>query len=121
MSIDWEDLRVLRAAQKPKPEPCSKDAGYIQATATDAAVDAVCAVYNRSMGKPVVNGDLEPVVMCSWCNRIKEDGKWVEAEVFECEITHTICPDCFEKERRDVFKEESPIHDYPRVEPDEEE
>lgn len=78
MGVNW---KILQEAREPKPEPCAKDAGCVNAT-------------SQAAHKPVVNGDLEPVVMCAWCKRIKEDGKWVEAEVFDCEITHTICLQC---------------------------
>ena len=103
MSIDWEFLRILRKPREPKPEPCSKDAGCVQATATRAAQAAAYRVAVKQM--QVVDEDQEFVIMCAWCGRIKEDGKWVVAEVFECKITHTICPDCFEKQKAEILEE----------------
>lgn len=54
MSINWQELRdlrelrVLREPREPKPEPRTKDAGCIQATATGVALDAVY----KAMEKP---------------------------------------------------------------------
>lgn len=77
---------VLNEAQDPHVEPYAKDAGCVQATGASV------------QDKPVVDGDQEPVVMCAWCRRIKEDGKWIEAEVFDCKITHGICPECYDEQ-----------------------
>jgi len=83
MSVDWEMLRVLRKPQKPQVEPCAKDAGCVQAQATGV-----------STHKKPVAGNEERVIMCEWCKRIKEDGQWIEAEVFDCKINWQTCPKC---------------------------
>jgi len=39
------------------------------------------------------------IIVCAWCKKVKELDVWiVSTGDSDAEITHTICPECFEKE-----------------------
>lgn len=98
MSIDWELLRVLREPQEPTVEPCSKDAGCVQATATGVALDAVYKAMEKPPGYTTV---------CAWCKKVRQaDGTWKEpVGVIAGKITHGICPECLDKELAEIMRE----------------
>ena len=60
-----------------------------QTRATKAALDAV---YKAMESQPKYE------TVCAWCAKLKQQDKWVKAEPEQgCIITHTICPECYEK------------------------
>lgn len=56
MGVNFELLRVLREPQKPRVQPCAKDAGCVQATATGVALGAAY----KAMEKPPLGEEDRP-------------------------------------------------------------
>ena len=81
------------------------------------AVDAIQLLIDpaQAVKDPFAEEDDDRIVMCRWCGRVQQDGKWEMPQRIPKDpkntTRHQICPVCFEKEQRDVFSPESPLDD----------